>query len=121
MIIFFYNTQDQILGGRRMTPTQLGIFLIAHAIAHAGLTSAPNPSDPESTPGAFFTQKKRSWLFQRINLDSGLIQKIGRILVIISIAGACVVIGHDFSVFLGFQGDQGMAATVGVFGALFPR
>lgn len=70
-----------------MTPTQLGIFLIAHAIAHAGLTSAPNPSDPESTPGAFFTQKKRSWLFQRINLDSGLVQKIGRTLVIISIAG----------------------------------
>ena len=52
-----------------MTPTQLGIFLIAHAIAHAGLTSASNPSDPESTPGAFFTQKKRSWSFQRINLD----------------------------------------------------
>ena len=40
---------------------------------------------------------------------------------IVLLAGACVVIGHDFSVFLGFQGGQGMAATVGVFGALFPQ
>jgi len=70
-----------------MTPTLLGIFLIAHAIAHAGLTTAPDPSDPESTPGDFFTQKNRSWLFQRINLDSGFVQNIGRILVFISIAG----------------------------------
>ena len=37
------------------------------------------------------------------------------------LAGACVVLGHDFSVFLGFQGGQGMAATVGVFSALFPQ
>ena len=40
---------------------------------------------------------------------------------IVLLAGACVVIGHDFSVFLGFQGGQGMIATVGVFGALFPQ
>jgi len=70
-----------------MTPMHLGIFLIAHAIAHAGLTTAPDPSDPESTPGDFFTLKGRSWLFQRIDLDSGIVQKIGRILVFISIAG----------------------------------
>jgi len=37
------------------------------------------------------------------------------------LSGACVVLGYDFSVFLGFQGGQGMAATVGVFGALFPQ
>ena len=36
-----------------MTPTLLGIFLIAHAIVHAGLTTAPDPSDPESTPVPF--------------------------------------------------------------------
>jgi glycerol-3-phosphate acyltransferase PlsY len=36
-------------------------------------------------------------------------------------AGACVVLGHDFSIFLRFRGGQGMAAMVGVFGALFPR
>ncbi len=40
---------------------------------------------------------------------------------VVLLAGACVVLGHDFSVFLGFQGGQGMAATVGVFGALFPQ
>lgn len=40
---------------------------------------------------------------------------------LVLLAGALVVIGHDFSVFLGFQGGQGMAATVGVFGALFPQ
>jgi hypothetical protein len=70
-----------------MSQTLFAIILIGHAIAHAGLTSAPNPSDPESTPGAFFTEKKRSWLFQRIDLDSGMVQKIGKILVNISIAG----------------------------------
>jgi glycerol-3-phosphate acyltransferase PlsY len=37
------------------------------------------------------------------------------------IAGAAAVIGHDFSVFLNFQGGQGMAATVGVLLALFPQ
>ena len=37
------------------------------------------------------------------------------------LAGALVVIGHDFSIFLGLRGGQGMAATVGVFGALFPQ
>lgn len=40
---------------------------------------------------------------------------------VILLAGACVVLGHDFSIFLGFQGGQGMAATVGVFSVLFPQ
>lgn len=35
---------------------------------------------------------------------------------LILLARGCVVLGHDFSI---FQGGQGMAATVGVFGALF--
>jgi len=70
-----------------MTPVHLGIFLIAHAIAHAGLTSAPNPSDPESSPGDFFSHKSRSWLLQRTNLNSGAVQIIGRILVNVSIVG----------------------------------
>ena len=39
---------------------------------------------------------------------------------VILLAGACVVLGHDFSIFLNFQGGQGMAATAGVFGGLFP-
>jgi glycerol-3-phosphate acyltransferase PlsY len=37
------------------------------------------------------------------------------------LAGACVVIGHDFSIFLKFRGGQGMAASIGVFFGLFPQ
>jgi len=37
------------------------------------------------------------------------------------LAGMCAVLGHDFSLFLRLQGGQGMATTVGVFGALFPQ
>lgn len=36
-------------------------------------------------------------------------------------AGASAVLGHDFPVFLGFRGGQGMAAMIGVFGVLFPH
>ncbi len=36
-------------------------------------------------------------------------------------AGACVVLGHDFPLFLRFRDGQGMAALIGVFGVLFPR
>jgi glycerol-3-phosphate acyltransferase PlsY len=36
-------------------------------------------------------------------------------------AGACVVLGHDFPLFLRFQDGQGMATMIGVFGVLFPR
>jgi glycerol-3-phosphate acyltransferase PlsY len=39
---------------------------------------------------------------------------------LILLAGALVILGHDFSVFLNFGGGQGMAATVGVFAALYP-
>jgi acyl phosphate:glycerol-3-phosphate acyltransferase len=35
-------------------------------------------------------------------------------------AGVCVVIGHDFPVFAGFQGGQGFAAAVGSFLVLLP-
>jgi len=37
------------------------------------------------------------------------------------LAGVCVVLGHDYSLFLRFRGGQGMAAMVGVFAILFPR
>jgi glycerol-3-phosphate acyltransferase PlsY len=37
------------------------------------------------------------------------------------LAGACSVLGHDFPLFLGFRGGQGMAAMVGVFSVLFPQ
>jgi len=37
------------------------------------------------------------------------------------LAGACAVLGHDFPLFLGFRGGQGMAAMVGIFSVLFPQ
>jgi glycerol-3-phosphate acyltransferase PlsY len=40
---------------------------------------------------------------------------------VVLLAGACVVLGHDFPIFLRFRGGQGMAAMIGVFGVLFPR
>ena len=40
---------------------------------------------------------------------------------ILLLAGVCVVLGHDYSLFLRFRGGQGMATIVGVFAELFPR
>jgi glycerol-3-phosphate acyltransferase PlsY len=36
------------------------------------------------------------------------------------LAGAAAVLGHDFPLFLGFRGGQGMAALLGVFAVTFP-
>lgn len=36
------------------------------------------------------------------------------------LAGAAAVLGHDFPIYLGFRGGQGMAALLGVFTVLFP-
>jgi hypothetical protein len=70
-----------------MTSTLLGIFLLGHAIAHAGLAAAPIPGDPDPKPGAFFTVPSRSWLFMKLNLDPAFVRWIGIILVIISCLG----------------------------------
>lgn len=40
---------------------------------------------------------------------------------ILLLTGVCVVLGHDFSLFLRFRGGQGMATVAGVLGVLFPR
>ncbi len=36
------------------------------------------------------------------------------------LAGALAVLGHDFSIFVGFRGGQGMATLVGVFAMIYP-
>jgi hypothetical protein len=70
-----------------MLSTIFGVFLIVHALAHAGLATAPIPDDPNPTPGAFFTDVKRSWLFLKIRLDYAVVRWIGITLVALSIIG----------------------------------
>ena len=70
-----------------MLSTFFGFFLIAHALAHAGLAAAPIPDNPNPTPGAFFTDVNRSWLFLKIGLDSAVVRWIGITLVALSIIG----------------------------------
>ena len=43
-----------------MLKTIIALFLIAHGLVHAGLAAAPNPDDPDTKPGAFFTSLERS-------------------------------------------------------------
>ena len=57
------------------------LFLIAHGLVHAGLAAEPNPNDPESKPGAFFTSISRSWLLPKLGLNAAAVQWIGLILV----------------------------------------
>jgi hypothetical protein len=63
------------------------LFLIAPALAHAGLAAAPIPGDPDPKPGAFFTEVTRSWLFQKTGSDSGFVRLIGIIMVVLSTLG----------------------------------
>ena len=87
-----------------MLRTFFGFFLIAHALAHAGLAAAPIPDDPNPTPGAFFTNVNRSWLFPKIGLDSTIIRWIGITLVTLTIIGLIITgLGVlDVSVFHNF-------------------
>jgi hypothetical protein len=70
-----------------MLRTVFGLFLIAHAVAHAGLAAAPIPDDPDPKPGAFFTEVSRSWLFQKLDLDAAIVRKIGIFLVVLTVLG----------------------------------
>jgi len=65
----------------------LGVFIIAHGLVHAILAAAPNPSDPNAKPGAFFTTPDRSWLLPQLGLSASAVQWIGIILVVASTLG----------------------------------
>ncbi len=73
-----------------MLRTFFGLFLIAHAVAHAGLAAAPIPDNPDPKTGAFFTKVSRSWLFQKLELDGAVVKKIGIILVILTVLGLII-------------------------------
>jgi hypothetical protein len=63
------------------------LFLVAHGLVHAGLAAAPDPSDPDAKPFAFFTSSRRSWLLPRLGLSSSIIQWLGIILVALATLG----------------------------------
>ena len=65
----------------------IGLFLIAHGLVHAGLAAAPNPDDPESIPGAFFTSPERSWLLPNVRLSTTAVRWIGIILIVLATLG----------------------------------
>ncbi len=70
-----------------MLKIALGIFIIAHGLVHAILAVAPNPSDTNAKPGAFFTATDRSWLLPQLGLSASAVQWIGIILVVVSTVG----------------------------------
>ena len=65
----------------------IGLFLIAHGLVHAGLAAAPNPDDPETKPGTFFTSPERSWLLSKVELSSASVRWIGIVLVALATLG----------------------------------
>ena len=65
----------------------IGLFLIAHGLVHAGLAAAPNPDDPETKPGAFFTSPERSWFLPKVGLSSASVRWIGIVLVALATLG----------------------------------
>ena len=67
--------------------TIIALFLIAHGLVHAGLAAAPDPDDPESKPGAFFTSPERSWLLPKVGLSTVVVQWIGIVLVAVATLG----------------------------------
>jgi hypothetical protein len=67
--------------------TIIALFLIAHGLVHAGLAAAPDPDDPESKPGAFFTSLERSWLLPKVGLSTVVVQWIGIVLVAVATLG----------------------------------
>jgi hypothetical protein len=65
----------------------LGVFLILHGLVHGGLAAAPIPNDPNSKPGAFFTDATRSWLLSRMGLNASAIRVAGVIMVMLPLLG----------------------------------
>jgi hypothetical protein len=70
-----------------MLKIALAIFLIAHGLVHSILAIAPNPSDSDAKPGAFFTAVERSWLLPQLGLNATTIRWVGIILVALSTIG----------------------------------
>jgi fatty acid desaturase len=55
----------------------IALFLIAHGLVHGGLAAAPDPDDPGSNPGAFFTSPDRSWLLSKLGFNPSWVKWLG--------------------------------------------
>ena len=69
---------------------------------------------------------KAGWIVAGIDIGKGagsimLAQAFGMDTFWQMMAGGCCVLGHDFPIYAGFRGGQGLAATLGVFFYLTPR
>lgn len=53
-------------------------------------------------------------------LAIAMARNLGASEIVVYLAGLCAVLGHDFPLFTGFRGGQGMATILGVFVVLFP-
>ena len=65
----------------------IGLFLVAHGVAHVGLAASPIPNDPDSKPGAFFTATTQSWLLPRLGLDAAAARGFGIAMVALAALG----------------------------------
>ena len=65
----------------------IALFLIAHGLVHTAIAAGPDPNDPDSKPGSFFTSISRSWLMSRLGLNNRFVQWIGIILVALATLG----------------------------------
>lgn len=82
----------------------LAVFLIAHGLVHLGLTAAPNPADPDTKPGAFFTTPERSWLLPRLGFNPPMVKWTGILLVALATLGFVLAA-------LGIFGVPGLSAV----------
>lgn len=69
---------------------------------------------------------KAGWVVAGVDISKGagsiwLAQAFGMGSFWQVMAGTCAVLGHDFPIYAGFRGGQGLAATLGVFFVLAPR
>jgi hypothetical protein len=91
----------------------LALFLIALGLVHAGLAATPNPNDPDSRPGSFFTSISRIWLLPQLGLNAAAVQWTGIILVALATLGFVLA---GMGVF-GVSGSTAVWRTVAVVSA----
>jgi acyl phosphate:glycerol-3-phosphate acyltransferase len=103
-------------------PTAL---IVSHLVVHADIRQLGD-RNMGARNTAHVLGWKAGWVVAAIDISKGacsvwLAQAFGLDSFWQVLTGACVVLGHDFPIFAGFRGGQGLAATIGVFFVLAPR